>query len=184
MPTQLIEVALLGNQAVADAGVGDDGGDGDGLAGREVEAGLIDGGDDVGRKDWASGRRSVFCREIWGFSGGDGDELLRIVMGEPAVLVDDNGKPIPGLPAASSSSATFHSCKRRHDARLLPHAPEFCGACHRANLPQELNGYKWLRAFTTYDEWQQSSWSRQSPAPFYKKAAVSTCQDLPHASRQ
>src|SRR5437016_126322 len=32
------------------------------------------------------------------------------------------------------------------------------------------------RAFSVYDEWQQSSWSRQTPLPFYKKDAVSTCQ--------
>ena len=54
--------------------------------------------------------------------------------------------------------------------------PEFCGVCHKAAVPKLLNDYKWLRAFNVYDEWQQSSWSRQSPLPFYKKDAVSTCQ--------
>lgn len=97
------------------------------------------------------------------------------VMGKPSVLVDDKGKPVPGLPAASFilSHPSWH---RRAMMRDIYRTPEFCGACHKANLPKELNGYKWLRAFSTYDEWQQSSWARQSPAPFYKKPEVSTCQ--------
>jgi tetratricopeptide (TPR) repeat protein/nitrate/TMAO reductase-like tetraheme cytochrome c subunit len=97
------------------------------------------------------------------------------VMGKPAVLVDDDGKPVPGLPTASVilSHPAWH---KRAMMREFYRTPEFCGACHKANLPRELNGYKWLRAFSTYDEWQQSSWARQSPAPFYKKPEVSTCQ--------
>ena len=39
-----------------------------------------------------------------------------------------------------------------------------------------MNDYKWLRAFTVYDEWQGASFTKQSPLPFYRKDAVSTCQ--------
>lgn len=101
--------------------------------------------------------------------------LASYVMGKPAVLVDDNGNAVPGLPTASAilSHPAWH---KRAMMRDFYRTPEFCGACHKANLPRELNGYKWLRAFSTYDEWQQSSWSRQSPAPFYKKTETSTCQ--------
>jgi Flp pilus assembly protein TadD len=53
---------------------------------------------------------------------------------------------------------------------------EFCGACHKAALPKMLNGYKWQRAIFLYDEWQQSSFAKQSPLPFYVKDQVSTCQ--------
>ena len=54
---------------------------------------------------------------------------------------------------------------------------EFCASCHKAALPQTLNDYKWLRAFSVYDEWQLSSFAKQSPLPFYKKDSVSTCQN-------
>src|SRR5205085_11600873 len=30
--------------------------------------------------------------------------------------------------------------------------------------------------FSVYDEWQNSSWAKESPLPFYKKDVVSTCQ--------
>jgi Flp pilus assembly protein TadD len=53
---------------------------------------------------------------------------------------------------------------------------EFCAVCHKAAVPRQLNDYKWLRAFSVYDEWQQSSWSRENPLPFYRKDTVSTCQ--------
>ncbi|HET7104698.1 MAG TPA: tetratricopeptide repeat protein, partial [Terracidiphilus sp.] len=48
--------------------------------------------------------------------------------------------------------------------------------CHKASIPRELDNYKFLRAFTVYDEWQGSSFSRQNPLPFYRKDTVSTCQ--------
>ena len=54
-------------------------------------------------------------------------------------------------------------------------SPEFCGSCHKANLPNPLNEYKFIRAFTTYDEWQNSKFSRRNPLTFYQ-AAYTTCQ--------
>jgi hypothetical protein len=53
--------------------------------------------------------------------------------------------------------------------------PEYCAACHKANLPASLNGYKWLRAIGLYDEWQASAYSHRSPLPFYTKDEKS-CQ--------
>jgi hypothetical protein len=44
----------------------------------------------------------------------------------------------------------------------LYHQPEFCGSCHKANLPVPLNDYKWIRAFTAYDEWQNSKLSKRN----------------------
>ncbi len=38
-----------------------------------------------------------------------------------------------------------------------------------------LNDYKWLRAFTTYDEWQNSKFSKRNPLTFYS-ADFNTCQ--------
>jgi tetratricopeptide (TPR) repeat protein len=53
--------------------------------------------------------------------------------------------------------------------------PEFCAACHKANLPSPLNDYKFIRAFTAYDEWQQSKFSQRNPLTFYT-ADFTTCQ--------
>ncbi len=60
---------------------------------------------------------------------------------------------------------------------------EFCASCHKAALPKQLNDYKWLRAFSVYDEWQASSFAKQSPLPFYVKDSVSTCQTC-HMARE
>ena len=97
------------------------------------------------------------------------------VLAEPAVMVDENGKPIHGPVPDAEILAHLD----RHSAAVMKpfySTPEFCAACHKAALPRMLNGYKWQRAFTVYDEWQNSSFSQQSPLPFYKKPVVSTCQ--------
>jgi tetratricopeptide (TPR) repeat protein len=53
---------------------------------------------------------------------------------------------------------------------------QYCSACHEAALPKQLNDYKWQRAISLYEEWQASSFAKQSPLPFYVKDSVSTCQ--------
>ena len=45
-----------------------------------------------------------------------------------------------------------------------------------------LNDYKWIRAFTTYDEWQNSKFSQRNPLTFYT-ADFTTCQDC-HMKRE
>lgn len=97
------------------------------------------------------------------------------VLAEPAVMVDENGKPIHG--AVPDSEILAHL--DRHSAAVMKpfyKTSEFCAACHKAALPAMLNNYKWQRAFSVYDEWQNASFSQQSPLPFYKKPIVSTCQ--------
>jgi tetratricopeptide (TPR) repeat protein len=42
-------------------------------------------------------------------------------------------------------------------------------------LPPALNDYKWIRAFTAYDEWQNSKFSKRNPLTFYT-ADFTTCQ--------
>ncbi len=97
------------------------------------------------------------------------------VMGLPAVMVDEKGEPQPGLPPYYE---IFADVERHRKAVMRPFykTSEFCAVCHKAAVPKELNGYRWLRAFSVYDEWQNASWSKESPAPFYQKDSVSTCQ--------
>jgi len=97
------------------------------------------------------------------------------VMGTPAVLVDEAGAPI----TRSVSDAEILANLDRHSKavmRPLYKTSEFCAACHKAAIPRALDDYKWLRAFSVYDEWQAASFTKQSPLPFYRKDTVSTCQ--------
>jgi hypothetical protein len=95
-------------------------------------------------------------------------------MGVPAVIVDEKGNRIPGEVPFDQilRHPERHSKAVMHD---ILHKPEFCAACHKANLPEPLNDYKFIRAFTAYDEWQQSKFSQRNPLTFYT-ADFSSCQ--------
>jgi tetratricopeptide (TPR) repeat protein/nitrate/TMAO reductase-like tetraheme cytochrome c subunit len=95
-------------------------------------------------------------------------------MGVPSVIVDDKGKRIPGQVPFDEilRHPERHSKAVMHD---FLRTPEFCASCHKANLPATLNDYKFIRAFTTYDEWQQSKFSQRNPLTFYT-ADFKTCQ--------
>ncbi len=103
-------------------------------------------------------------------------------MGIPAVLVDENGAPI----TRKVSDAEILSHLDRHSKAVMRDfykTSEFCSSCHKAALPHALNDYKWQRAISLYDEWQNSSFAKQSPLPFYVKDSVSTCQTC-HMQRE
>jgi Flp pilus assembly protein TadD len=103
------------------------------------------------------------------------------VMGVPAVLVDEKGNRIPGIVPDAEILAHLD----RHSKAVMQdflHKPEFCSACHKANLPPMLNDYKWIRAFTAYDEWQGSKFSQQNPLTFYN-ADYTPCQGC-HMKRE
>ncbi len=97
------------------------------------------------------------------------------VMGIPAVLVDESGAPIT-RPVSDAEILAHLDRHSKAVMRPLYKTTEFCAACHKAAIPRTMDDYKWLRAFSVYDEWQGASFSRQSPLPFYRKDVVSTCQ--------
>jgi tetratricopeptide (TPR) repeat protein len=97
------------------------------------------------------------------------------VMSTPTVLVDEKGEPIT-RPVSDSEILAHLDRHKQAEMRPLLKTPEFCAACHKATIPRELDDYKFLRAFTVYDEWQGASFTKQSPLPFYRKEVVSTCQ--------
>jgi hypothetical protein len=97
------------------------------------------------------------------------------VMGTPAVMITPEGAAVTG--AVSFDDILRHpDLHSRAVMRDFYRTSEFCSVCHKAFLPRMLNEYKWMRAFSVYDEWQQSSWARQSPLPFYQKDADTGCQ--------
>jgi len=97
------------------------------------------------------------------------------VMGAPAVMVNPDGSPVT-KPVSFDDILARPDLHDRAVMRDFYRTPEFCAVCHKAFLPRMLNEYKWMRAFAVYDEWQQSSWSRQTPLPFYQKETDSNCQ--------
>jgi Flp pilus assembly protein TadD len=104
------------------------------------------------------------------------------VMGVPAVMVDEEGAPIH----RPVTDAEILAHLDRHSAAVMKpfyRTSEFCSSCHKAALPKSLNDYKWQRAISLYDEWQNSSFAKESPLPFYKKDVVSTCQTC-HMQRE
>lgn len=103
------------------------------------------------------------------------------LMGVPAVLVDDNGKRITAMvpDAEILAHLDWHS---KAVMQKNYQSPEFCSACHKANVPVMMNNYKWIRAFSTYDEWQGSKYSKENPLVFYP-ADAATCQNC-HMRRE
>lgn len=54
---------------------------------------------------------------------------------------------------------------------------EFCSGCHKVHLDQPVNGYRWIRGFNDYDNWQASGVSGQGARSFYYPAASQKCAD-------
>ncbi len=97
------------------------------------------------------------------------------VMGIPSVMVNAEGKRIPG----EVPYYQIMNHPERHSAAVMKdiyRKPEFCAACHKASLPHSMNDYKFIRAFTVYDEWQTSKFSQRNPLNFYQ-ADYATCQN-------
>lgn len=114
----------------------------------------------------------IACHSIQSVSGrGVGG----YVMGDPALLVKGNGERIVN-PTDGEILGDIPSHKRALMNNLIK-TPEFCAACHKSQVPQALNDYKFLRAFAVGDELQMSSFSKESPHPFYvrDKQSCSTC---------
>jgi Tfp pilus assembly protein PilF len=98
------------------------------------------------------------------------------VMGEPALLVKEDGaRLLEGV--TDQQILDDIPSHRRAMMRPVLKSPEFCGACHKSQVPRELNDYKFLRAFMVADELQMSSFSKESPHPFYvrDKETCNTC---------
>ena len=56
-------------------------------------------------------------------------------------------------------------------------ASEYCATCHKVHLDVPVNGYRWIRGFNEYDNWQASGVSGQGARSFYYPEQPSTCVD-------
>lgn len=88
------------------------------------------------------------------------------VMGEPALLVREDGTRLLAGVTDQQILDDIPSHRRAMMRPLLKSA-DFCAACHKSQVPRELNDYKFLRAFALGDEYQMSSFSKESPHLYY-----------------
>ncbi len=97
------------------------------------------------------------------------------VMGVPALLVKEDGTRL--LSVSDKEIMDDVPSHRRAVMRPLMKTQEFCASCHKSQVPQQLNDYKFVRAFAVGDEYQLSSFSKESPHPFYvrDKETCNTC---------
>ncbi|HUN62585.1 MAG TPA: tetratricopeptide repeat protein [Candidatus Sulfotelmatobacter sp.] len=138
-----------------------------------VVSGALTPDSQVDRSFDRDGVTCMTCHSIQGLQSTSGNGGF--IMGVPAVMVDGNGNRIPG----EAQFGDIYEHPERHSAAVMQpfyRTPEFCAACHKANLPNPLNDYKFIRAFTTYDEWQNSKFSHRNPLTFYSADFV-TCQN-------
>ncbi|MDW5264792.1 MULTISPECIES: tetratricopeptide repeat protein [Acidobacteriaceae] len=126
----------------------------------------------VDRKFDQNGLTCTVCHSIQAVRSTSGNGGF--VMGVPSVMVDEKGNRIPGeVPYSEIMSHTDRHV--RAVMKDLYRTPEFCAACHKANLPEHLNDFKFISAFTTFDEWQNSKFSHRNPLTFYS-GDFKTCQ--------
>lgn len=118
----------------------------------------------------------VSCIACHSIQKATGQGVGGYVMGEPALLVKEDGTRLLAGVTDQQILDDIPS-HRRAMMRPLLKSPEFCGSCHKSQVPRELNDYKFLRAFMVADELQQSSFSKESPHPFYvrDKETCNTC---------
>ena len=93
----------------------------------------------------------------------------------PALLAREDGAPIYGDFTDEQILADVPAHKRAVMRPLLK-SPEFCATCHKVDAPPSLNGYKHIRGFSAYDEWQQSGASHESVLPFYRRDQRTDCR--------
>jgi Flp pilus assembly protein TadD len=93
----------------------------------------------------------------------------------PALLAKEDGTPIYGDVSDADILADVPGHKRAV-MRPLMRTPEFCATCHKVDAPPSLNGYKHIRGFSAYDEWQQSGMSQEAATPFYRRDKRIDCR--------
>ncbi len=114
----------------------------------------------------------IVCHSIDSVSG---KGIGGYTMGQPAMIQKEDGTKL--VDSTDQEILNDISGHKRAMMRPLLKTPEFCGACHKSQVPKELNDYKFIRAFAVSDELQMSSFSKESPHPFYvrNKETCNTC---------
>ena len=117
----------------------------------------------------------VSCIACHSIESVNGQGVGGYTMGQPALLQKLDGTRF--VQATDQQILDDIESHKRAMMRPILQKPEFCGACHKSQVPKELNDYKFLRAFAVADELQMSSFSKESPHPFYvrNKETCNSC---------
>ncbi|MGH9833306.1 MAG: tetratricopeptide repeat protein [Blastocatellia bacterium] len=97
----------------------------------------------------------------------------------PALLAREDGTPVYSVSGGDITNDQILAdvpAHKRAVMRPLLKSPEFCATCHKVDAPPSLNGYKHIRGFSAYDEWQQSGASHESILPFYCREQRVDCR--------
>lgn len=126
-------------------------------------------------KDRPFDNEGVSCIACHSIDSVSGKGIGGYTMGQPALMQKADGTKI--VQATNQEILNNIDDHKRAMMRDVLKTPEFCGACHKSQVPHELNDYKFLRAFAVADELQTSSFSKESPHPFYvrNKETCNTC---------
>lgn len=81
----------------------------------------------------------------------------------PALLEFEDGRRVRD--ASDEEVLKNLGAHSRAMARPLLKQPELCATCHKSAILPELNGRKWFRTFSVYDEWQQSAFAGETVQP-------------------
>ncbi|MGE3510264.1 MAG: tetratricopeptide repeat protein [Vicinamibacterales bacterium] len=80
---------------------------------------------------------------------------------------------------ATHDLLTYLAPRPHRDTFLKPfhreQTAEFCSACHKVHLDIPVNGYRWIRGFNDYDNWQASGVSGLGARSFYYPAQPAHC---------
>lgn len=126
-------------------------------------------------KDRPFDQDGVSCIVCHSIKSVNGRGVGGYTMAEPALLQKENGERVSN--ATDEEILEDIPSHKRALMNDLIKKPEFCAACHKSQVPVELNDYKFLRAFAVGDELQMSSFSKESPHPFYvrDKQSCTSC---------
>ncbi len=117
----------------------------------------------------------VSCIACHSIESVNGRGIGGYTMGQPALIQKEDGTKI--TEASDQDIMNDVAGHKRAMMRPVLKQPEFCAACHKSQVPHELNDYKFIRAFAVGDELQMSSFSKESPHPFYvrNKETCNSC---------
>jgi Flp pilus assembly protein TadD len=117
----------------------------------------------------------VTCTVCHSITGARLDGTGSFTIRRPALLAKEDGTPIFGNFTDEQILADVPGHKRAVMRPLL-RQPEFCATCHKVDAPAALNGYKHIRGFSAYDEWQQSGASHEAVLPYYRSEERVDCR--------
>ncbi len=116
------------------------------------------------------------CHSITGATtNGTGSYTIR----RPALLAKEDNTPVYEInqqPITDEQILADIPGHKRAVMRPLLKSAEFCATCHKVDAPPALNGYKNIKGFSAYDEWQQSGASGESIHSFYPRAERADCR--------